>query len=162
MRPISSPRSAGFPRAGLRPWGEGGYMNKSETNAASANDVLQSDHHVHMSEEEIAKAKAHHEKKQGGEDVQRLGCGDSSILGGPFLLVEGLDRGSVFGQGLSQAEGEDDFAVGKMADDFRGAPLAGRGRRGRLGRPDRFNEAGKGGGRGGKDFVHRAAVKKFA
>ena len=45
-------------------------MNKSETNAASANDVLQSDHHVHMSEEEIAKAKAHHEKKHGGTNPQ--------------------------------------------------------------------------------------------
>jgi len=34
-------------------------------NAPVANDVLQSDHHVHMSEEEIAKAKAHHDKKHG-------------------------------------------------------------------------------------------------
>jgi hypothetical protein len=38
-------------------------MNKSEMNAPVANDVLQSDHHVHMSDEEIAKAKAHHDKK---------------------------------------------------------------------------------------------------
>jgi len=42
-------------------------MNKSETNTSLATDVLQSDHHVHMSEEEIAKAKAHHDKKHGGE-----------------------------------------------------------------------------------------------
>ena len=40
-------------------------MNKSETNASVANDVLQSDHHVQMSEEEIAKAKAHHDKRHG-------------------------------------------------------------------------------------------------
>jgi hypothetical protein len=45
-------------------------MNKTDTNASVANDVLQSDHHVHMSEEEIAKAKAHHDKKHGGENPQ--------------------------------------------------------------------------------------------
>ena len=45
-------------------------MNKSDTNASVVNDVLQSDHHVHMSEEEIAKAKAHHAKKHGGESPQ--------------------------------------------------------------------------------------------
>jgi hypothetical protein len=45
-------------------------MDKSETNAQVANDVLQSDHHTHMSEEEIAKAKAHHDKKHGGDHPQ--------------------------------------------------------------------------------------------
>ena len=45
-------------------------MNKSETNAPVMNDVLQSDHHVHMSEEEIAKAKAHHDKKHAGSNPQ--------------------------------------------------------------------------------------------
>ena len=45
-------------------------MNKPETNAPVVNDVLQSDHHVHMSEEEIAKARAHHNKKHGGESPQ--------------------------------------------------------------------------------------------
>ncbi len=45
-------------------------MNKSETNAQIMNDVLQSDHHVHMSEEEIAKARAHHNKKHAGETAQ--------------------------------------------------------------------------------------------
>jgi len=45
-------------------------MNKTDTNASVANDVLQSDHHVHMSDEEIAKAKAHHDKKHGGENPQ--------------------------------------------------------------------------------------------
>lgn len=47
-------------------------MNKSETNAQVVNDVLQSDHHVHMSEEEIAKARAHHEKKHGGQNPQNM------------------------------------------------------------------------------------------
>ncbi len=41
-------------------------MDKPETTAAVANDVLQSDHHAQMSEEEIAKARAHHAKKHGG------------------------------------------------------------------------------------------------
>ena len=45
-------------------------MDKPESNAPVANDVLQSDHHVHMSEEEIAKAKAHHARKHGGSNPQ--------------------------------------------------------------------------------------------
>lgn len=41
-------------------------MDKSEIQERSVmNDVLQSDHHTHISEEEIAKARAHHEKKHG-------------------------------------------------------------------------------------------------
>ncbi len=47
-------------------------MDKPGTNAPVANDVLQSDHHVHMSEEEIAKAKAHHAKKHGGSNPQNM------------------------------------------------------------------------------------------
>jgi hypothetical protein len=45
-------------------------MNKSASNAPMMNDVLQSDHHVHMTEEEIAKAKAHHDKKHAGSNPQ--------------------------------------------------------------------------------------------
>lgn len=45
-------------------------MDKPQTNAPVVNDVLQSDHHVHMSEEEVAKAKAHHAKKHGGSNPQ--------------------------------------------------------------------------------------------
>ena len=45
-------------------------MDKPDTNASVSNDVLQSDHHVHMSEEEVAKAKAHHAKKHGGSNPQ--------------------------------------------------------------------------------------------
>jgi len=44
-------------------------MDKPETNAP-VSDVLQSDHHVHMSAEEIAKARAHHEKKHGHEQLK--------------------------------------------------------------------------------------------
>ncbi len=45
-------------------------MDKPDANAPVANDVLQSDHHVQMSEEEIAKAKAHHAKKHGAGNPQ--------------------------------------------------------------------------------------------
>jgi len=45
-------------------------MDKPQTNAPVVNEVLQSDHHVHMSEEEVAKAKAHHAKKHGGSNPQ--------------------------------------------------------------------------------------------
>ena len=62
------------------------------------------------------------EEGQAGPEV--IGC----ITFGPSLLVEGLDdgvglveRGS---EGLAEAEGEDDFAVGQMRDDFADAPLA--------------------------------------
>lgn len=48
-------------------------MDKPETNAPVVNDVLQSDHHVHMSEEEIAKARAHHSKKHAGSNPQNAG-----------------------------------------------------------------------------------------
>ena len=44
-------------------------MDKPQANAP-VNDVLQSDHHAHMSEEEIAKARAHHVRKHGGENPQ--------------------------------------------------------------------------------------------
>ena len=48
-------------------------MDKPETNAPATNDVLQSDHHVHMSDEEIAKARAHHDRKHGHEQAQNDG-----------------------------------------------------------------------------------------
>ena len=48
-------------------------MNKSEKNSPVMKDVLQSDHHVQMSAEEIAKAKAHHEKRHGGMNPKDSG-----------------------------------------------------------------------------------------
>ena len=45
-------------------------MDKSETKTPVMNDVLQSDHHVQMSAEEIAKARAHHNKRHSGENPQ--------------------------------------------------------------------------------------------
>jgi hypothetical protein len=45
-------------------------MDKSETTSPVVNDVLQSDHHAHMSEEEISKARAHHNKRHNGQNPQ--------------------------------------------------------------------------------------------
>ncbi len=47
-------------------------MNKSDTNAQISNDVLHSDHHVQMSAEEIAKARAHHEKRHGAANPEKM------------------------------------------------------------------------------------------
>lgn len=43
-------------------------MDTNDNKAPVVNDVLQSDHHVHMTDEEIAKARAHHDKRHGGEN----------------------------------------------------------------------------------------------
>ena len=40
---------------------------QSENKSPVMNDVLQSDHHTHMTDEEIAKARAHHNKRHAGE-----------------------------------------------------------------------------------------------
>ena len=45
-------------------------MDSDQNKTPVVNDVLQSDHHVHMTDEEIAKAKAHHNKRHGGEQPQ--------------------------------------------------------------------------------------------
>ena len=45
-------------------------MDNSESKSPVVNDVLQSDHHVQMSEEEISKARAHHNKRHSGENPQ--------------------------------------------------------------------------------------------
>jgi len=41
---------------------------QSENKSPITSDVLQSDHHVHMTDEEIAKARAHHDKRHHGEE----------------------------------------------------------------------------------------------
>ena len=43
---------------------------QSENKSPEMNDVLQSDHHVHMTDEEIAKARAHHNKRHHGDQQQ--------------------------------------------------------------------------------------------
>jgi hypothetical protein len=40
---------------------------QAENKSPVMNDVLQSDHHAHMTDEEIAKARAHHDKRHGGD-----------------------------------------------------------------------------------------------
>jgi hypothetical protein len=40
---------------------------QSENKSPMMSDVLQSDHHVHMTDEEIAKARAHHSKRHSGD-----------------------------------------------------------------------------------------------
>jgi len=47
---------------------------------------------------------------------------------GPALLIEGLDDGVVFGEGLAETEAEDQFAVGQVSEDFADTPFAKRGR----------------------------------
>lgn len=57
-------------------------MNKTDEKTPVTNDVLQSDHHVHMSDEEVAKARAHHDKRHGGEhpqDAPQAGQGKKKI-----------------------------------------------------------------------------------
>ena len=44
----------------------------------------------------------------------------------PTLLVEGLDDVIILGEHLAKAEGEDDFAIGEVAEDFAGVPFIGR------------------------------------
>ena len=46
------------------------------------------------------------EHAQGGVEVV------VGVARGPLFLVEGLDDGSVNGEGLAEAEGKDEFAVG--------------------------------------------------
>lgn len=46
-------------------------MNQNDAKEPVGNDVLQSDHHVHMTDEEIAKARAHHDKRHHGDAPQQ-------------------------------------------------------------------------------------------
>ena len=80
---------------------------------------------------------------QGAKDVEGLDGGHAGILRGPLLLVEGLDGVIVFSQGLAQAEGKHQFAVGKMTEDLGGTPLAGGGRHGGPGRTDGLEKSGE-------------------
>ena len=65
---------------------------------------------------------------QGGESCQSVFGGNALIGSGPLVLVKGLKDVVVFCEGLAETEGEGDLAVGEVAYDFRGRPLAGCGR----------------------------------
>jgi hypothetical protein len=66
----------------------------------------------------------------GGEGDDGVGRGDGGVVGGPLVLVEGLDDVMIFGEGLAEAEGEDGFAVGEVTEDVAWGPFAGGGRPG--------------------------------
>lgn len=57
-------------------------MNKTDTNAQVANDVLQSDHHVQLSAEEIAKARAHHDKRHSAANPQKMSAKSGTKMKG--------------------------------------------------------------------------------
>ena len=59
---------------------------------------------------------------------------------GPALLVEGLDDGVLFAEGLAETEAEDDLTVGQVGGDLADAPFAGLGRSVDLGRREGCGE----------------------
>jgi hypothetical protein len=78
-----------------------------------------------------------------------------SVALGPVVLVEGLDDGVGLiergGEGLAEAEGEDDLAVGEVGGDVGDAPLAGGGRGVDLGFGEVGGEGAEMPGGGGED-----------
>jgi hypothetical protein len=62
--------------------------------------------------------------EEGERGFELVGC----VAFGPGILVEGLDDGVGLVErgceGLTEAEGKDDFAVGEVGDDVADAPLA--------------------------------------
>src|SRR5580765_3332633 len=67
---------------------------------------------------EVPAARGRKERKAGGEVV-------GSVPLAPLRLVEGLQDMVVLSERLAQAEGEDEFAVGKVGNDLADGPLAG-------------------------------------
>ena len=61
-------------------------------------------------------------KGQGG--VEAVG----GVALGPVILVEGLDDGVLFAEGLAESEAENGLAVGEVSEDLADAPFAGFGR----------------------------------
>src|SRR5580704_12088630 len=74
-----------------------------------------------VEEEQVPVAGGLKESERGLEVV-------GGVAFGPGVLVEGLDDGVGLGkggsEGLSQTEGEDDFAIGEVGHDVADAPLA--------------------------------------
>ncbi len=59
----------------------------------------------------------------GFEEVERGVDVEVCVALRPFFLVEGLDHRMVFGEGLAEAEAEDDLAIGEVGNDLAGGPL---------------------------------------
>lgn len=91
--------------------------------------------------------------------------GGGEVVGGVALapdgLIEWLDLGMVFAEGLAEAEGEDDFAVCEVSDDFADAPFAGGGRVFDLSFGERREELMEVAGRGCENGERRLAGKEF-
>lgn len=60
----------------------------------------------------------------GGEGGKAGGDVVGGVALAPDALVEGLDDGMVSGEGLTEAEGKDQLAVGQVGDDLANGPLA--------------------------------------
>jgi len=63
---------------------------------------------------------------QNGEGGEGLLSRDVGVGSGPAVLIEGLEDVMIFSEGLAEAKGEGDFAVGEMAEDLSSGPFAGR------------------------------------
>jgi hypothetical protein len=91
--------------------------------------------------------------------------GGGEVVGGvalsPGVLIEGLDGWMGFAEGLAKAEAEDDFAIGKVRDDFADAPLAGGWRLIELGLGERREELMEVAGGGFEDGERLLGVEKF-
>jgi hypothetical protein len=96
-----------------------------------------------------------------GERGERFVGIDGGIAGGPLVLVEGLDDVVVLSEGLAQAEGEDGFAVGEMAENVAGTPFTGRTRGGDFGGANGLGEGFEARGRGGQDGEGVLAIQEF-
>lgn len=94
---------------------------------------------------------------EGGEGL--LG-GDAGVVFGPAVLVEGLEDVVFFSEGLAEAEGEGDFAVGEMREDCGGSPFAGCWSDGEMFRADGVGEGFQRGGGLGEDLLDGAVVEE--
>src|ERR1035441_1942738 len=97
---------------------------------------------------------------QAGECFKRTGGSDAAIGRGPLLLVEGLECGRILGQCLAETKTERNLAVGQVADDLRGAPFTGGGRRCNFIRADDRQHLCKRVGCRGQNILKRPTVEK--
>lgn len=75
-----------------------------------------------------------------GEERERRGEVVGGVTPGPVLLVEGLNDGVLFAEGLAETEAEDELAVGEVGDDLADAPFTEGGLCVGLGRGERLGK----------------------